>query len=672
MIRRTLLTASALGLALATSVPAQTQRFSLDHLRKAVNVSQVRFSPDGKQIAFVVSRPNYTDDRNESELYLADVVTGAVRQLTFERRMVSVPRWTPDGKSLAFLAPDSAGKAQIWLMPMGGGDARRITRSKTEVQHYAWRPDGGAVAFAAEDEEPKKEGEAKFLATVDMGDQDIFLKSVIRPQHIWIQTLGDSSAKRLTHGTWSLELVLPPSSPPSELSWSPDGKQIAFSSVPTPQTGRFDSVSVHVVDVASGAVRALTDTRIMQNNEQWSPDGKQILYVQPRDDRADLGWVNEIYVSPASGGKGRSLTRTLDRQVYSAEWMPDRRSILVAANDRTTVGLWIQPLSGTARRVELGDLVINGAFGYDVTASSKGAIAFSATTPTRPAELYVMDSAGAKPRRLTDFNAWAKEVNWGKTERVTWKNDGFDEDGSLTYPPNFTPSATYPLVLVIHGGPTAASHVSYSPLAQLMAAEGWIVFQPNYRGSDNLGNAYQAAITKDAGAGPGRDVMAGVAELRKRPYVQKKNAACTGWSYGGFMTTWLIGNYPDEWQSAVAGAPVTNLMDEYNLSDGNVTVRYSMGGSPWTDGREQLYREQSPVTYVKNVKCPTLIMSLQEDFRVPNSQALAYYHALKDEGVQTQYIAFPGRGHNPRDPVHSLERTRLWVDWVRKHMTQMP
>jgi dipeptidyl aminopeptidase/acylaminoacyl peptidase len=669
MIRRSLVTASVLVLALATSVAAQTQRFSLDLVRKAVGVSQARFSPDGKQIAFVVSRQNYADDRNETELYVADVATGAVRQLTFERRSVSMPRWTPDGKSLAFLAPDSSGKTQVWLMPMGGGDARRITRSGTDVQHFAWRPDGGAVAFAAEDEEPKKEGEAKFLATMEVGDQDIFLRSAIRPQHIWIQTIGDSTARRLTQGPWSLELVLPPSSPPSELSWSPDGKDIAFARVPTPQTGRFDSVSVNVVNVASGEIRSLTGAKSFQNNEQWCPDGKSILYVQPRDGRADLGWVNEIYVAPASGGEGRSMTRALDRQVYGAEWMPDRRSILVAANDRTTVGLWIQPVSGTARRLELGDLVISGAFGYDVTASSKGAIAFSATTPMRPAELYVMDSAGSKPRRLTDFNAWAKNVNWGKTERVAWKNDGFDEDGTLTYPPNFTPSATYPLVLVIHGGPTAASHVSYSALGQLMAAEGWLVFQPNYRGSDNLGNAYQAAITKDAGAGPGRDVMAGVADLRKRAYVQKKNAACTGWSYGGYMTTWLIGNYPGEWQSAVAGAPVTNLMDEYNLSDGNVTVRYSMGGSPYTDGRDQLYREQSPVTYVKNVKCPTLIMSLMEDFRVPPSQALAYYHALKDEGVETQFIEFPGRGHNPRDPVHSLERTRLWVDWVRKHMT---
>lgn len=671
MLRRLVALALLFSIALAPSARAQSQRFSLDLARKLVGVSGPRFSPDGKTIAFTVSRPNYGDDRNETELYAVDVATGAVRQLTFERRSVSEPRFAPDGKALAFLAPDTSSKTQIWLMPMGGGDARRLTHSKTDVAHYSWRPDGAAVAYATEDEEPKKEGEAKHLATVDMGDQDIFLRSAIRPQHIWIQPL-DGDAKRLTSGAWSLELVLPPGSPPSHLSWSPDGKQIAFARVPVPQTGRFDSVSVHVVDVATGAIRSLTGAERFQNNPEWAPDGKSILYVEARDGRGDLGWENEISVAPALGGKGKTLTRAIDRDVFGADWLPDGKSILVAANDRTSVGLWIQPVGGTARKVELGDLVINGAFGYDVTASSKGAIAFTATTPTRPSELYVMDSRGAKPRRLTDFNAWAKNVNWGRMERVTWKNDGYDEDGVLAYPPNFNPAATYPLVLVIHGGPTASSRVSYSTLAQLMAAEGWLVFQPNYRGSDNLGNAYQAAITKDAGAGPGRDVMAGVAELRKRAYVQKKNMAATGWSYGGFMTTWLIGNYPGEWQSAVAGAPVTNWMDEYNLSDGNVTVRYPLGGSPWTEEGEKLYREQSPVTYVRNVKCPTLIMSLLEDFRVPSSQALAYFHALKDNGVETQYIAFPGRGHNPRDPAHQLERTRLWVDWVRKHMTQLP
>lgn len=653
-------------LTVAVRADAAKTTFSLPLARQVAGVSSPQVSPDGRRVAFIVSHANYTDDRTESELYLLELPNGAPRPLTFERRQVSEPHWSPDGRSLAFIAPDS-GRSQVWMMPMEGGDARRITHATTDVAHYAWRPDGRAIAYAAADEAPKREGEEKHIATLDMGDQDMFMHVAMQPQHIWVQMIDSTSARRLTSGAWSLELVLPPGSPPSHLSWSPDGRQIAFARVPVTQSGHFDSVSVRVIDVATGAIRPLTGAARFENNPTWSPDGRSIAYVYPREGRGDLGWMTELYVTAASGGPGHSVTRALDRQVFGAEWMPGGRSLLAAGNDRTSVGLWVVPLQGAPKRIDVGDLVINGAFGYDVTVSPKGALLFTATTADRPSELYVMDSPAARPRRLTHFNAWAGDVAWGREERVTWRNDGFDEDGVVTYPPHFSSGGSYPLVLLIHGGPQASSKIGFSTLAQAMAAEGWLVFQPNFRGSDNLGNAYMAAITKDAGAGPGRDVMSGLAMLQKLPYVSKSKPAVSGWSYGGYMTTWLIGNYPDAWQSAVAGAPVSDLIEEYNLSDGNVGWRYFMGGSPWTGDREKLYREQSPITYATRVKTPTLVMSLMEDFRVPPAQAMGFYRALEDNGVETRYIAFPGRGHNPRDPVHQMERSRLWVDWVKQH-----
>jgi dipeptidyl aminopeptidase/acylaminoacyl peptidase len=355
--------------------------------------------------------------------------------------------------------------------------------------------------------------------------------------------------------------------------------------------------------------------------------------------------------------------------VFNGQWLADSRTLLVAANDRAGVGVWLQPLSGAARRLPLGELVVNGAFGYEVDAGRSGRIAFIASTPERPAELYVLDSPQAKPRRLTELNAWAKDVRFGRMERVTWKTeDGFEADGVLTYPPDFDASRHYPLVLNIHGGPTSASKTSFSTLPQLMASEGWVVFMPNYRGSDNLGNAYLAAIQGDWGAGPGRDVMAGVKALRARPYIDPHRTAVTGWSYGGYMTSWLLGNYPDEWSAGMAGAPVTSWEDQYNLSDGNVTVRYVLGGSPWTGDRQRVAREQSPITYATKIKAPTLVMANLEDFRVPPSQALSLYHAMKDNGVETEFIGFQGRAHASSDPANSRERTRLWIDWVKRHL----
>jgi dipeptidyl aminopeptidase/acylaminoacyl peptidase len=445
-------------------------------------------------------------------------------------------------------------------MPMSGGDARQLTASPTGVSHYSWRPDGGAIAFAALDVVPKREGEASHLTAFEVGHQDLFLRTRTQPLHIWLVKTDGSPAARLTSGSWSLEFALPPGSPPSQLSWSPDGREIAFARVPAAESGKLDSVSVWLLDVGSRQVRPLGGARRFQNNPQFSPDGRSLSYWYPRDGRGDIGWVNEVYLEPSAGGPGRSLTRAIDRNLFTSEWMPDGKAILVAGNDRTSVGAWIQPLDGRAKPLDLGDLVVAGAYGYELTVAPTGRIYLVATTVGRPPELYVIDSPTAKPRRLTNFNAWSDSVRFAPMERVTWTgHDGAAEDGVLVRPPDFSAASAYPLVLNIHGGPNSASKLSFNALAQLMAAEGWLVFMPNYRGSDNLGNAYYSAIVGDWGEGPGRDVMAGIAELRKQPWVDRARTAVSGWSYGGYMTTWLLGNYPDEWRAGMAGAPVTSL-----------------------------------------------------------------------------------------------------------------
>jgi dipeptidyl aminopeptidase/acylaminoacyl peptidase len=253
----------------------------------------------------------------------------------------------------------------------------------------------------------------------------------------------------------------------------------------------------------------------------------------------------------------------------------------------------------------------------------------------------------------------------GKTETIRWQLEGYQHSGSLTYPVNYEKGKTYPLVLIVHGGPNAASIENFATRSQLFANEDYFVFEPNYRGSDNLGSKYKLAISSDAGAGPGRDVMEGVKKLKASGMIDSTRMAVTGWSYGGYMTVWLAGNYP-VWKAAVAGAAVTDLADQYNLSDGNV-IRGRVRGSPYK-GKMQEYIDQSPITYAHQITAPTLILANTGDPRVPVTQSYKLYHALKDNGITTRFIAWPIPLHGASDPVRIREVTRYWNGWVDQYL----
>ncbi|MFY9572571.1 MAG: prolyl oligopeptidase family serine peptidase, partial [Blastocatellia bacterium] len=355
------------------------------------------------------------------------------------------------------------------------------------------------------------------------------------------------------------------------------------------------------------------------------------------------------------------------RHMARSIWLPDGKSLLVGANDGTRVSLWLQPLDGPARKLDLAKLSPSSSFWVDVSVGKDGAIAFTATDPTRPAELYYMSASTALPKRLTNLNAEVAGLALGRTEVITWQLEGLTHNGIVTYPPDFSSGKKYPLVLVIHGGPTAASLETFAANAQLMAAKGWVVFQPNYRGSDQIGSVYQRAIINDAGAGPGRDVMAGIEALKQRGFIDTTRIAVSGWSYGGYMTSWLLGNYSG-WRVAVAGAAVTDWLDQYNLGDANVRRGAAFGGSPWTDQkRMQAYIDQSPITYASKIRTPTLVMTNTQDFRVTPTQSFKLYHALKDNGVPTRFIAYPIYGHNAADPVRQRDVQRRWIEWIEQY-----
>jgi dipeptidyl aminopeptidase/acylaminoacyl peptidase len=661
--------ALALGLFGGASLSGQTRHIELNDYARITSVSDPQISPDGKTIVFVVSRPNLQQDRSDRQLVLVEIATGAQRVLTYERKGVGSPRWSPGGERLAFVAADGAGKdakPQVFILSMAGGEARKITDAPKGIEQLAWRPNGIEIAYVTSDEPENKKEIEKHHDAFEVGDNDFLATEAALPSHIWILPAEGGSAKRLTSGAWSLPKSAPPSPPASPISWSPDGKLLMFTRQELPHQGDSDLTTLQVLNVETGEIRKLTKHEKLESFGVFSPDGSRVAYWYPRD--GDPNNENEIYVTQTTGGDGSDAARSIDRDLLRVIWMPDGNSLLVGGHDGTQTSLWLQPLAGAAKKLSLGDISPSWTFWVDAFIGHKGEIAFTGSTPAQPSELYFMASANDKPRRLTDFNHEIASLALGKAEKFEWKGpDDFQEDGVLFYPPDFQKDRKYPLVLIIHGGPQASTTTQFSFLSQLMVTHGYVVFSPNYRGSDNLGNAYQRAIWNDAGDGPGRDVMAGIDALKKRGFIDADKIGVTGWSYGGYMTSWLIGHY-QIWKAAMAGAPVTDIYDEYNLSDGNVSNRYGFRGSPYVGDNLKDYRAQSPIAYAAQMKTPTLIMHDTGDARVTITQGYSLFHALKDNGVPVKFIAFPVAGHFPGDPVRQMDVYLHWVEWMDKYL----
>lgn len=666
------LIASAL-LALTAVADAQTPTFTVNDLKSIVTVSDAQISPNGKEIAYIVSRPNYTTDKRARTLMLVDIATGAQRTLVADRSEIGDPAWSPDGSQLGFVALVGSGKKareQVYVLPMNGGDASVVTNAPRGLEQFAWRPDGKAIAFVTPDAAPNAKAIAKHLDGFVVGDQSYTSTSAPTPNHIWLATPGTNgawSARRLTHGSWSLPTAQPPGPPASPLSWSPDGRYIAFDQMPNAYDADGYLAQIAILDTQTGAVHALTSHGKYESVPEYSPDGKHIAYWYPFG--GDPAAENDILVAPASGGNGTDVTaQSIDTNVVRALWLPNSQSLLVAGHSGIDAALWTQPLDGAAKRIALGNVQPDQFFWLDASVSTTGAIAFTGSTPTDPSALYYMASSTTAPQRLTHYNDAIAKLNLGKVAPITWNSEGFAEDGIVTYPPNYDPAKTYPLVLVIHGGPNSASIASFSAMNQLMAARGWIVFNPNYRGSDNLGEKYWYGIVKDAGAGPGRDVMAGIAALESSAHIDRTRIGVSGWSYGGYMTSWLIGHY-HIWKAAVSGAAVNNWVDEYDLSDGaGAGDGFMFGGSPYVGNNMALYRAQSPITYAWDITTPTLILSDTSDSRVPNPQSYEMYHALTDHHVPTQFWAYPVAGHFPSDAVRQLDVEIRRMNWLAKYL----
>ncbi|MBV9648422.1 MAG: S9 family peptidase [Candidatus Eremiobacteraeota bacterium] len=655
-IARSFVTAFAAIALFGTCVARALAALSFVDLPKLVDLSSPQLSPDGRAVAVVVRRADYEHDRWDSNLDLVDVATGHHRTLTVDRKDVSSPQWSPHGDRLAFLA-DVDDKSQIFVMPMNGGDAIRITDAPRGVEQFAWRPDGAAVAYVAVDEEPTKKGAEKYRDAFAVANNAYLSRGPEQPGHLYVVSATGGAAHRLTHGSWTV--LVGESS--STISWSRDGTTIVFARAANAILDTEDASTVWLINAGNGALHPLTRHTAWERDPQFSPDGTRITYTYAGGDYQFNPW--ESYVTTPSGGAGTNLSRPIDRAVGDAAWSSDSSALYVSVNDGTETGIFRVPLAGSASRIDLYGVDVGSPLAGAV--GRNGALAFIGSTPVQPPEVYYAEP-GAAPRKLTDYNERAVRAGLSPAESLEYTGpNGFHEDAVVTYPAGYVRGRKYPLVVFIHGGPTSASTRGFNVRAQLMAGRGWFVLQPNYRGSNNLGRAYQSAILHDVVAGPGRDIMAAVNALRARGEIDDRRIGVSGWSYGGVMTGWMITHY-HLWRAAMAGAGVHDWIVDYSLADDIREDVDLFHGSPFAGDLAE-WRAASPLTYARQITTPLLLLSDVGDVRVPMPESYELFRALRDLHKPVEFYVYPVSGHYPSDPVRSDDIARRWVNWFARH-----
>ena len=565
----------------AEAAPARP--LALDDLYKLRDVEDVRLAPAGDWVAYTVSSVNTDEDANESHVWMSRF--DGTQSLAVTNRpgeSESHPRFSPDGKYLAFLSSrtDKSDTDQLWLMNRAGGEAKKITAVKGGITDFAWSPDGARIALIADDPDPNAvDPDAKIKTPKPIViDRFFFMTDVTgylvrRHDHLYVLDVASDKIEQLTEGDF--DDVLP--------AWSPDGKSIAFVSKRGPDPARTENWDLYVIAAQKGAKpRQLTTFTGADNapGDQhtgsypvWSPDGKWIAYLRAGDPKLLEYAANKLAVIPAAGGEPRILTDALDRNVTNPVWSDDGKSLSFLVEDDATIYLGRMPASGGKVERVAGNQ--NSIYSFS---EARGKYALDITDPTSPTEIYVFDGKGP-PRRIGDQNAWLKDVALAPVERISFKSkDGTEVHGFLVRPPGVS-HGHLPTILRLHGGPYLQYAMEFDFTWQLLAAHGYAVVAANPRGSVGRGTAYSAALFADWGGPAVPDVLA-AADYAVSHGVADPNRMCVGgWSYGGMLTNYVIAS-TTRFKCATSGASISNITAGYG-TDEYVRDYEAELGTPW-------------------------------------------------------------------------------------------
>ena len=627
---------------------------------RVARVSSPRISPDGARVIYLVAE-NQMDKKDEpwkSVTQLWAVPTAgppsAARQFTRGEKSVSNPAWSPDGKLLAFTmdaGDEKDAKPQVWFMYADGGEAWQVTKHKSGVRGFEFSPDSKtllllATSPPAEDEEKRKKEK----------DDAVVVDHDLKMAQLWTWNITTSEEKQITKGDFSV----------SDPRWSPDGMRITFTTTPTPRADDSSLQTAWVLDVASGKQRKLADSPQYTHMARWSHDGKWIAFLGRSG--FDIYKTNLLVVG-ADGGQPREMTSSFELYAGEPFWSRDGKTIFFTANIRESLEVFATDVArGTARQVtdKLGVIDLTG-----ISDTGEAAVG-TWSDPTHPNDVFRSNVSFTSIEPVTNQNAWLSDYALGETEVVRWKSsrDGMEIDGIVTKPVDFDGSHKVAFLLNPHGGPTGASLLSFNPTEQIMAANGYMVLQPNFRGSTGRGEKFTIANQNEWGDVDYKDDMSGVQAMVDKGWADPERLGAFGWSYGGYMTFW-IDTQTDRFKAISPGAGLPDLYSMYSQSDIHRYEALFFGmKAPWDNFQE--YWDHSPMKYVENVKTPTMILHGQSDTRVPIPQSEEFYQALSERHVPVEYVTYPREEHGFTEPRHIQDRWQRYLVFFGKYLNNVP
>lgn len=626
---------------------------------KVKAIGTPRVSPDAKWVSYTVSNEVMAADKSEyvSQIWLASSDGKDSMQLTFADKSSTNPKWSPDGKWLAFTSSRKDNKSNLYVLRVSGGEAEMITDVKSGVGDFEWSPDGKWIAYAMTD--AKSDDEDKN----DKARNDFrWVDENIKMSRLYVMPVakdanGKRESRKLTADNRSV----------SGFEWSPDGSKIVFSHVSDPRADYWPTSDVAIVDVASAKVTSFAATKAAETSPNFSPDGKWIAMVV-----GDLPtrWAqsSNIVLFPVAGGAGKVIPLSHDGQPNFVGWQGDSsRLYFLEAKGTGTAMYSVDVAAGTIRQSQYADGVVTGV---NINGNST-AFGMVMQNSTKPPEAFVAKFTDNEPTQVSWANADIAKMPVGKTELVKWKSkDGRAIEGLLTYPNNYVAGTRVPLILNIHGGPAGVFQQSYIggrgvyPIATF-ASKGYAILRPNPRGSSGYGTEFRRANIKDWGGMDYEDLMTGVDHVVAMGVADANRLGVMGWSYGGYMTSTIV-TKTKRFKAASAGAPVTNLMSFNGTADIPAFIPDYFGGQSYEI--PEIYAKHSAMFNVKGVTTPTMIQHGESDVRVPISQGYEFYNALKQQGVPTRMIVLPRQPHGPNEPKMQLAAMQANLDWFDKYL----